>query len=244
LLTGIGGIMNPGSNIFSNASVFTLGAKAGDFRAFVELMDTQGKTNVLSSPRISTLNNQTAIIKVGQDEYFAYDFQSGNTLGTGGAIGTTVVSTPFPKIDVFFSGIALDVTPQIDDNEDITLHIHPSITSVKETKKTFTAQLVDVPMAQTTVRESDSIVKAKNGQIIVLGGLMQEKDNENKSGVNGLAAIPYIGNLFRINTGKTQKSELIILLKATFIGSDADWQNDINSSKQRFEKLDSQPRWK
>ncbi|HEY8095117.1 MAG TPA: hypothetical protein VIE65_03370, partial [Methylobacter sp.] len=92
--------------------------------------------------------------------------------------------------------------------------------------------------------ESDSIVKAKNGQIIVLGGLMQENDNENKQGVTGLAAIPYIGNLFRINTGSTQKSELIILLKATFVGSDADWQNDINSSKKRFEKLDSQPRWK
>ncbi len=240
LLTGIGGVMNPATF----ASVFTLGGSAGDFRAFVELMETQGKTNVLSSPRISTLNNQTAIIKVGQDEYFAYDIQTGNTTGSTGAIGSTIVTTPYPKLDVFFSGIALDVTPQIDDNEDITLHIHPSITQVKEVSKTFGNNIGALPLALTTVRESDSIVKAKNGQIIVLGGLMQENDNENKQGVTGLAAIPYIGNLFRINTGKTQKSELIILLKATFIGSDADWQNDINSSKQRFEKLDSQPRWK
>ncbi|HEY8094620.1 MAG TPA: secretin N-terminal domain-containing protein, partial [Methylobacter sp.] len=113
LLTGIGA-MNP----TTMASVFTLGGSAGDFRAFVELMETQGKTNVLSSPRISTLNNQTAIIKVGQDEYFAYDIQTGNTTGgTVGAIGSTIVSTPYPKLDVFFSGIALDVTPQIDDNE-------------------------------------------------------------------------------------------------------------------------------
>jgi MSHA biogenesis protein MshL len=240
LLTGIGGVMNP----TTMASVFTLGGSAGDFRAFVELMETQGKTNVLSSPRISTLNNQTAIIKVGQDEYFAYDIQTGNTTGGTGAIGSTIVTTPYPKLDVFFSGIALDVTPQIDDNEDITLHIHPSITQVKEVSKTFGNNIGALPLALTTVRESDSIVKAKNGQIIVLGGLMQENDNENKQGVTGFAAIPYIGNLFRINTGKTQKSELIILLKATFIGSDADWQNDINSSKQRFEKLDSQPRWK
>ncbi len=239
LLTGIGGVMNPSTF----ASVFTLGGSAGDFRAFVELMETQGKTNVLSSPRISTLNNQTAIIKVGQDEYFAYDIQTGNT-GSTGAIGSTIVTTPYPKLDVFFSGIALDVTPQIDDNEDITLHIHPSITQVKEVSKTFGNNIGALPLALTTVRESDSIVKAKNGQIIVLGGLMQENDNENKQGITGLAAIPYIGNLFRINTGSTQKSELVILLKATFIGSDADWQNDINSSKQRFEKLDSQPRWK
>lgn len=239
LLTGIGAI-----NPTTMASVFTLGGSAGDFRAFVELMGTQGKTNVLSSPRISTLNNQTAIIKVGQDEYFAYDIQTGNTGGTVGAVGSTVVTTPYPKLDVFFSGIALDVTPQINDNEDITLHIHPSITQVTEEIKTFGASIGPLPLALTTVRESDSIVKAKNGQIIVLGGLMQENGNENKQGITGLAAIPYIGNLFRINTGKTQKSELIILLKASFIGSDADWQNEINSSKQRFEKLDSQPRWK
>ncbi len=236
LLTGIGGIMNPSTF----ASVFTLGAHAGDFRAFVELMETQGKTNVLSSPRISTLNNQTAIIKVGQDEYFAYDIQTGNTSGSiSGGIGSTVVSTPFPRLDVFFSGIALDVTPQIDDNEDITLHIHPSITQVKEVSKIFGSSIGALPMALTTVRESDSIVKAKNGQIIVLGGLMQESETEQKNGVSGLARIPYIGNLFRINTGKTQKSELIILLKASFIGSDSDWKNAINPSKQRFEKLDA-----
>ncbi|TAN65168.1 MAG: pilus (MSHA type) biogenesis protein MshL [Methylobacter sp.] len=241
LLTGIGGAMNANSL----ASVFTLGGQAGDFRAFVELMETQGKTNVLSSPRISTLNNQTAIIKVGQDEYFAYDIQSSNTSGSTSAVGNaTVVTTPFPRLDVFFSGIALDVTPQIDDNEDITLHIHPSITQVKEVSKTFGNAIGALPMALTTVRESDSIVKAKNGQIIVLGGLMQESDTENKEGITGLARIPYIGNLFRINSGKTQKSELIILLKATYIGSDADWKDDINSSKQRIEKLDSQPRWK
>lgn len=234
LLTGIGGIMDP--NVF--ASVFTLGGHVGDFRAFVELMETQGKTNVLSSPRISTLNNQTAIIKVGQDEYFATGFNG----GTPGATGVAPTA-PTVLIDVFFSGISLDVTPQIDDNEDITLHIHPSISQVKKDTKDFGLDIT-LPLALTTVRESDSIVKAKNGQIIVLGGLMQENDNEKKQGVTGLAAIPYIGNLFRVNTGTTQKSELIILLKASFIGSDADWQKDINSSKQRFERLDSQPRWK
>jgi MSHA biogenesis protein MshL len=240
LLTAVGGVMDP----TTFASIFTLGGNAGDFRAFVELMGTQGKTNILSSPRISTLNNQTAIIKVGQDEYFAYDIQTGNTTGQIGAIGSTVVTTPYPKLDVFFSGIALDVTPQIDDGENITLHIHPSITQVTEVTKTFGNNIGPLPMALTTVRESDSIVKAKNGQIIVLGGLMQENDNEKKQGITGFEAIPYIGNLFRVNTGKTQKSELIILLKASFVGNDADWQNDINSSKQRFEKLDSQPRWK
>lgn len=243
LLTGIGGVMNPPAF----ASIFTVGAHAGDFRAFIELMGTQGKANVLSSPRISTLNNQTAIIKVGQDEYFAYDINTSNGTGNASAntsTNATIVTTPFPRLDVFFSGIALDVTPQIDDNETVTLHIHPSITQVKEVTKTFGNNIGALPMALTTVRESDSIVKAKNGQIIVLGGLMQEKNQENKQGVTGLAEVPYLGNLFRVNNGTTQKSELIILLKASFIGGDEDWQKDLTDSKQRFERLDSRPQWK
>ena len=154
-----------------------------------------------------------------------------------------MVQAPYPKLDVFFSGIALDVTPQIDDNDDITLHIHPSITQVTQDLKNFGPTIGSIPLALTTVRESDSIVKAKNGQIIVLGGLMQDNVTETKQGVTGLAAIPYIGHLFRVDTGTTHKSELIILLKATFIGSDSVWQNDINSNKHRIEKLDSQPRW-
>lgn len=241
LFTGIGGVMNPSTL----TTIFTLGGDAGDFRAFVQLMETQGKTNVLSSPRISTLNNQSAIIKVGQDEYFATGFLGSGVTSTGTASSATTntVLTPPPVLDVFFSGIALDVTPQIDDNEDITLHIHPSISQVTEVSKSFGSS-GSLPLAVTSVRESDSIVKAKNGQIIVLGGLMQDKVDEKKQGVTWLAGIPYIGNLFRMNTGATKKSELIILLKATFIGGDKDWQKDIDSSKQRFEKLDAQPRWK
>ncbi len=234
LLTGIGGLMDPQAFM----SIFTVGGTAGGFRAFAELMATQGKTNVLSSPRVSTLNNQTAIIKVGQDEYFAYDIQTGTSGAT--AAGSTVVNTPYPKLDVFFSGIALDVTPQINDNDEIILHIHPSITEVTEEIKNFGTAIGSLPLALTTVRESDSIVKAKNGQIVVLGGLMQEKSDEKKQGVTGLAAIPYIGNLFRVNTGSMHKSELVILLKASYVGSDS----DLKATKQRFESLDDQPRWK
>ena len=95
-----------------------------------------------------------------------------------------------------------------------------------------------------TIRESDSIVKASNGQIIVLGGLMQSSIDENKEGVSGFSRIPYIGNLFRVNTGNSVKTELVILLKATLVNSDNDWQNDIDASQQRVKALDAQPRWK
>jgi MSHA biogenesis protein MshL len=222
----------------SRAGSFT----AGDFTAVVTLLETQGKTNVLSSPRVSTLNNQQAIIKVGKDETFVTGISPGLS---GGGITSSLVQ-PAPILSAFFSGIALDVTPQINDTGDITLHIHPSITNVQSLIRTYTIgdqKEQSVPTAQSTIRESDSIVKAKDGQIIVLGGLMQDNIDENKEGVTGFSRIPYLGNLFRVNKGTHQKSELVILLKATLIDNDTDWQNDMDASHLRANSLDAQPRW-
>ena len=214
---------------------------AGDFTAVVSLLESQGKANVLSSPRISTLNNQQAIIKVGQDQTYV----TGISAGISGGInsGTT---QPTPILSAYFSGIALDVTPQINDSGDITLHIHPAITKVESLNVEYKIDSLTtstVPTALNTIRESDSIVKAKNGQIIVLGGLMQDLGDENKNGIFGLAGIPYLGNLFRVDKGNTQKTELVILLKATLINNEADWQNDIDTSQQRVKALDAQPSW-
>jgi MSHA biogenesis protein MshL len=225
--------------------LYTLASRAGsftvgDFTAVVTLLESQGKTNVLSSPRISTLNNQQAIIKVGQDESFV----TGISPGIAGGINSGTVQ-PVPILSAFFSGIALDVTPQINDSGDITLHIHPSITKVTSLNRLYNIDGSDstVPTAQSAIRESDSIVKAENGQIIVLGGLMQDSSDENKEGITGLARIPYLGNLFRVNTGNTQKTELVILLKATLVNNSTDWQNDIDASQQRVKTLDAQPQW-
>lgn len=225
------------------AQVFTLSGNVGDFYAFISLMERQGKTNILSSPRISTLNNQKAVIKVGQDEYFITDVSSNNIL-TGGSATNTVTQditwTPF------FSGIALDVTPQIADDNKVTLHIHPSITRVENQEKNFTinGQEGNIPMALNTVRESDSIVHAENGQIIVIGGLMQEDRKENKSGVAFLSRIPYLGNAFRENTGNGKKSELVILLKPTIINSGNDWDAPLRDGRERMETLEKKQLWK
>ncbi len=235
VLTGVGAI----GTSFRN--VFTVGATAGDFSAFVEFLETQGKTNILSSPRISTLNNQKAIIKVGSDEYFITDVSS-DTITTG----TSTIVNPDITFTPFFSGIALDVTPQINDADEITLHIHPSITRVENRIRNFTinGQNNSIPLALNTIRESDSIVKVKSGQIIVIGGLMQEIREENKKGIAGLSQIPYLGNLFRVNSLETQKSELVILLKATIINDQNDWLPALDNSKQNIKQLQSHPLWK
>ena len=231
-------------------NVYTLVANsgsfvAGDFTAVVSLLESQGKTNVLSSPRISTLNNQQAIIKVGEDASFVTGISA--AIVSGGL--TNTVTQPTPILTPYFSGIALDVTPQINDSGDITLHIHPAITEVtsKDVKYniggTLSSTTSTIPTALNVIRETDSIVKAKNGQIIVLGGLMQDRKTENKEGVFGFSRIPYLGSLFRTDTGRNTKTELVILLKATLISNEADWKNDIDTSQQRLKTLDAQPRW-
>lgn len=221
-------------------TAFTLSAKAGDFYGFLELMESQGKTNILSSPRISTLNNQKAVIKVGQDEYFITDISANTTASTTTTITQNITWTPF------FSGISLDVTPQIADNNNITLHIHPSVTVVTNETKNFdiNGEANSIPMALNQVRESDSIVHAESGQIIVIGGLMKVDIEENKQGVSMLAQIPYLGNLFRQNSGTGQKSELVILLRPTIINSNEDWKGPLENSRQHLQELERKQLWK
>ncbi|OGT64004.1 MAG: MSHA biogenesis protein MshL, partial [Gammaproteobacteria bacterium RIFCSPLOWO2_02_47_7] len=163
------GNLSPISGALSEAfgGVFTLAFDLGDFTAFIELLKTQGNVQVLSSPRVATMNNQKAIIKVGTDEFFVTDVT--NTVSTTGLGGTNV----FPSIGLtpFFSGIALDVTPQISEGGDVTLHVHPSISEVVDQQKTVTIgnTTQQLPLALSTVRESDSIVRARSGQVVVIG---------------------------------------------------------------------------
>ena len=220
--------------------VFTTQVQFGDFTAYVELLATQGKTKILSSPRISTLNNQKAIIKVGKDEYFITDISSDNN-----SSASTTTTTQDVTWTPFFSGIALDVTPQINDRDEVTLHIHPSITLVEAQDKRFIANGQDnqVPMALNTMRESDSIVQAKNGQVIVIGGLMQTIRTEGKSGIPWLSELPYLGWLFRTNTGAGKKTELVILLKPTVIKDEHSWNQDLTDSKGRLKEYEDFKLW-
>lgn len=226
--------------IAQSSNVFTMSVNKGDFSMFMSLMESQGKTNILSSPRISTLNNQKAVIKVGQDEYFITGVSSNNNSGISGAsvINNDIQWTPF------FSGIAMDVTPQIADDDKITLHIHPSITQVVSQVKDFAinGEANSIPMALNQVRESDSIVNAETGQIIVIGGLMQEKMKESKSGVTILSALPYIGHLFREDTGAIEKSELVILLKPTIVEPN-NWDDQLREAEEKIRFLESRKLW-
>jgi MSHA biogenesis protein MshL len=210
-------------------SAFTLSASYGDFEAAIDLLKTQGSVQILSSPRIATVNNQKAVIKVGDDEFFVTDIST-NTVTAGSAINTV----DSPELTPFFSGIALDVTPQISDVGDVILHIHPTVSDVKEQLKNIGGE--QVPLAASTIRESDSIVRAANGQIVVIGGLMQNASEDNNAGVPGLSRVPGFGYLFKQKSQSAVKSELVILLKPIVVNG-KEQRDMMKRSMDRIEEL-------
>jgi MSHA biogenesis protein MshL len=216
--------------------VFTLALKVGDFSSFIELLETQGKVQVLSSPRVATMNNQKAIIKVGTDEFFVTDVSSTN-VSSG---GTTSVN-PSVTLTPFFSGVALDVTPQISKDSNVTLHIHPSISDVVDQQKKVTIGTVtqELPLARSTVRETDSIVRAKSGQVIVIGGLMQDIISDSDAGAPGAKDIPLLGHLFKHTKKSSKKSELVILLKPVVVEDGRAWSADLQKSLDALKETDT-----
>jgi len=206
----------------------------GSFMAFIELLKSQGNVQVLSNPRVSTLSNQKAVIKVGTDEFFVTDVSSTTVTGTA------TTTTPDITLTPFFSGIALDVTPQIDAQGGVTLHVHPSVSNVTDQQKRIKVgdQEQSLPLARSTVRESDSMVYAHSGQLVVIGGLMQEKMSENVTSTPVLGDLPVLGQMFRHTRQGAVKSELVILLRPTVVKDSRTWGNSLRNTSQRIQRLD------
>nr|WP_250885683.1 pilus (MSHA type) biogenesis protein MshL [Shewanella jiangmenensis] len=206
--------------------VTSLSLTGSDFSAMINLLDTQGDVDVLSSPRVTASNNQKAVIKVGTDEYFVTDVSSTTVAGT------TPVTSPEVELTPFFSGIALDVTPQIDGEGNVLLHVHPSVIDVKEQTKQIkiSDSNLELPLAQSEIRESDTVIKAASGDVVVIGGLMKSENIELVSKVPLLGDIPLIGEAFTNRNNATRKTELVILLKPTVVVNGT-WQKELERSK-------------
>lgn len=214
--------------------MFGLAFQTSNFAALLNMLESQGDVHVLSSPRIATLNNQKAVLKVGTDEFFVTEV-NGGTQATTGVAGTA----PTVKVQPFFSGIALDVTPRIDENDDIILHVHPSVSTVTTVNKTVnlgtsggTSNIYNLPLASSSVSETDSIVRARGGQIVVIGGLMRQASFDDQSGLPGMPKM-----LFGQVSQRTEKRELVIMIKPTVVNSDKDWSEDITRSRDRINSM-------
>ena len=216
-------------------TLFGLAFQTSNFAALLNFLETQGDVHVLSSPRIATLNNQKAVLKVGTDEFFVTRVTGGSVTGASATTSATV-SAPTVETTAFFSGIMLDVTPKIDENNEIVLHVHPSVSKVSTVNKLISLGSAfgdfNLPVPSSTISETDSVVRARDGQIVAIGGLMRQAQTNDES---GLPVLPK--SIFGQTSKITEKRELIILLKPTVVDSDKDWSDDIARSRDRMNSM-------
>ena len=210
-----------------------LAFQTSNFAALLNFLESQGSVSVLSSPRIATLNNQKAVLKVGSDEFFVTNLTV--TVGTTAANGTIGPPTITPQFQSMFSGISLDVTPQIDDDGNIILHVHPAVTTISESQKSMdlggATGLINVPLAVSRINETDSIVRAQDGNIVAIGGLMRQEQSSDRSQLPG--ATGFVANALGQRASSLRKRELVILIKPTIIDNDRVWAQDIKDVQER-----------
>ena len=245
--TSTGGVIGPGIGVLPGAGgaaaatklgsgFFGLAFQSANFAALLNFLETQGNVQVLSSPRIASVNNQKAVLKVGTDEFYVTNVSSTTT-----TTGASNVTTPTITLQPFFSGIALDVTPQIDGENGIVLHVHPSISNVKENQKIInlgTLGTYTLPLASSTVNETDSIVRVQDGNIVAIGGLMKQEQSSGGTGLPGASQASGFGWLFGTKTRGLQKSEMVILLKPTIIRNGSSWKEDLAETEARMQQFD------
>jgi MSHA biogenesis protein MshL len=224
----------------SGTGVLGLAFTTNTFNGLLAFLETQGTVQVLSSPRVAAINNQKAVLRVGTDDFFITNI---STTTTSSAAGN--VTTPTITVQPFFSGISLDVTPQIDDEGMVTMHVRPSVSEVKERSRIVnlgTAGAFTLPLASSNVNETDTIVRVQDGSIVAIGGLMQQSQSDDKSQVPGAGEVPVAGHLFKRTNRSLTKRELVFLIKPTVIKGDAQWTADLSATQERIGQVPSQPR--
>ena len=206
-----------GAALGSNSPLGMIGYDNGLFRATLKLLEQFGRTRVLSSPRIMALNNQTAVMKVVDEQvYFRLSIEEDKN-----EAGNIVSRTYTSELHTVPVGLVMQVTPQISSTNQIMLNVRPTITNISSYAEDPAVAIVSatsdlgvkslVPNLQ--VREFDSTLAIPSGQIAMLGGLIQDKQINQRNGLPGLSRLPFIGDLFSYREDTVQKIELVVFIK-------------------------------
>lgn len=219
----------------ATGGVLGLAFSTDSFFGLLSFLETQGSVQVLSSPRVAAINNQKAVLRVGTDDFFVTNISTTTTTSSSGT-----VTTPTITAQPFFSGISLDVTPQIDSEGMVTMHVRPSVSNVTENPRVVSLGTLGnflLPLASSSVNETDTVVRVRDGYIVAIGGLMHQSQDNEKSQVPFVGDLPVIGNLFRQNNRVMKKTELVFLIKPTVIKNDSDWRQDLAAMSERIDNM-------
>ncbi len=197
----------------------------GNLTATIRAMEVFGEVTVLSSPQVSTLNGQKAIIRSVREDVV---FQSSQSTGTGGNPIATTTAQPFTF------GVFLDVTPHVDSEGMITMDVHPSVSSLVEIRPSDTTASPQASKPIIDTREAETVVTIKEGETVLIAGLMADDVQKNISKFPILGDIPYIKKIFRREIVNTRKSELVILINPTLVGPRA---KDFGDSREKYKML-------
>ncbi|MDR2673798.1 MAG: secretin N-terminal domain-containing protein [Opitutaceae bacterium] len=178
----------------------------GKLDAFIQALSQQGNLNAITSPRLVTLNNQTAYIKDTNDVPY---FQRQSTAQMSGGINGNNMSSETYTVSTISIGTTVAITPHIADNGDITLDITPAITRLD---KEITAPDDYSKAPALFVKMTSTIIRLRSGETAIIGGLITEQDANTTRSVPGLGKIPFLGRLFRTEAKYKAKSELVIML--------------------------------
>ncbi len=220
----IGGGLTSGVQVGTSPGLFSLSyinpaSALGNISAAIQLLESFGKVKVLSSPKISVLNNQTAMLKVVDNNVFFSIKVTPAVIGVNGNI--TTPATYESRLETVPVGFVMSVTPQISDTDEVTLNVRPTITRivgyVQDPNPALAAGNVvsRVPVIQ--AREIESILKVYSGDISVLGGLMQDSVDNAKDAIPGAAKVPFLGNLFSNRNEQANKTELVIFIRPVVV---------------------------
>ncbi|MYN47485.1 pilus (MSHA type) biogenesis protein MshL [Pseudoduganella sp. FT93W] len=210
--------INPGTS----PGVFVLNytnptSRLGNIASTIQLLESFGKVKVLSSPKISVLNNQTALLKVVDNNVFFSIKVTPAVLGVNGT--PTSPATYESKLETVPVGFVMSVTPQISESDEVTLNVRPTITRivgyVQDPNPALGTVVSKVPVIQ--ARELESLMKVSSGQIAVMGGLMQDSVDNAKDGIPGLSSVPVLGNLFSYRNENASKTELVIFMRPVVV---------------------------
>lgn len=215
------------------------GQRSGSITGTIKLLEQFGNTRVLSSPKLMALNNQTALLKV-VDNVVYFELKSDTTSSANVSTLTTVTTTA----KTVAVGVVMGVTPQIGDDDRVSLTVRPTITRLNPVQPFVNdpnPTLCDVnrtnclqnPVPQVQTREMESVLQINNGQIVVLGGLMQDESRRNRDQIPGLGNVPNVGDLFAFRDEQVSKSELVIFLRTTIVRN-ATLESDELKFFQRF----------
>jgi len=206
-----------------NPNPFVIGYTSNNFSATLTLLEQFGDVRVLSSPKLSVMNNQTAILRVTRDIIYFTITPSTQpiTFAGAGAGGITVNASFTTTPNIAAEGFMMAVLPQINETDGVVLNVRPTIRrqvgSARDPNPALQGQATqnDIPLFET--REFDSILRLQSGETAVLAGLMQDQVENTDSGIPGLRSIPLIGEALSSRSDLTRKTELVIFLRASVI---------------------------